>query len=411
MVAARNGKRRRGPLTNLRAVTRGARGPSMWRETWLGVLGACALTVGFPLTAEAGGELAEPAPPASAWSFDGGLYFWALWVEGNATAHSETFNVYADPIDLIEALDGPIFMGNFEARRGRFSFFADVVYAEFGLGQDFLGEAQPIPALTLTGSGRIGADYKFGVYQADAFYQIADFAGPNGGRTSVELGAGARYIEQELDITAAIDLNAKIQLGRLVDRLGSRIDRIENEEERLAALAQFNALRKQILEDRIVRAKDKGLNRRVARLEKTLDKVDNRGEAIAALEALDKLRLGLLQRALNLNNKQFNKNFAFVDTGNMSWVDPVIALRLTHDLGHGRSITAMGDFGGFNVDDGLSWQAVLAYNYEGTLFGYETTTTLGYKALWLDYEDNTSNGTRGIDAVLHGPIAELAFRW
>jgi len=364
-----------------------------------------------PEPAPAEGLPPVPETPGSAWSFDGGLYFWALWVEGDVTARGETFNVYADPIDLIEALDGPIFMGNFEARRGRFSFFADVVYAEFGLDQDFLGEAQPIPALKLKGNARIGADYTFGVYQADAFYQVADFAGPNGGSTRFELGAGARYIEQEIDITPAIDVNARVQLGRLADRLESRINRIENQEERLEALAEFNALRRKILEDRIVRAKDKGLRRRVARLEKTLERVDNRGEAIAALEALDKLRLGLLQRALNLNNRDFNKNFAFVDTGDMSWVDPVIAMRVTHDLGNGRSITAMGDFGGFNVDDGLSWQAVLAYNYEGTLFGYETTTTLGYKALWLDFEEDTSKGTRGIDAVLHGPIAELSFRW
>lgn len=383
----------------------------MRRETWFGVLCACALAVSFPLAAEAGGDLAAPETPPSAWSFDGGLYGWVLWLEGDATARGERFNVYADPIDLIDALDGPIIMANFEAKRGRFSFYADVIYAEFGLDSDFAAEAEPIPALQLKGDGRIGSKLDFGVYQADAFYEIANFAGAKGNDTKIELGAGARYVEMDLTVKAKIDVSAKIQLGRLADRLRNRINRIENQEERLEALAQFNALRTQILENRIVRAKDKGLNRRVARLETILERVDNRGEAIAALEALDKLRLGLLQRALNLNNSDFNKSFAFVDTGNMDWVDPVIALRMTHDLGNGRSITAMGDFGGFNVEDGLSWQAVLAYNYEGTLFGYDTTTTLGYKALWLKYEEQTAKGARGIDAVLHGPIAELSFRW
>jgi hypothetical protein len=379
---------------------------------WVALLGGLAVTAPLqPAPAFAEGLPPAPETPGSAWTFDGGLYAWALWVEGDVTARGEKFNVYADPIDLIDALDGPIVMANFEATRGRFSFFADVIYAKFAMESDFLGKAEPIPALKLTGNARVGADYTFGVYQADAFYQVADFAGPNGGRTSFEFGAGARYIEQELDVTAAINVNARIQLGRLADRLRNRINRIDNQEERLEALAQFNALRTQLLEKRIVRAKDKGLNRRVARLETILERVDNRGEAIAALEALDKLRLGLLQRALNLNNSDFNKNFAFVDTGNMSWVDPVIALRMTHDLGNGRSITAMGDFGGFNLEDGVSWQAVLAYNYDGTLFGYETTTTVGYKALWLDFEEDTSKGARGIDAVLHGPIAELSFRW
>lgn len=384
----------------------------MRRKFWLGLLGGLALAAVLrPAPSLAQGLPPVPETPGSAWSFDGGLYAWALWVEGDATAHGKTFNVYADPVDLIDALDGPIIMANFEATRGPFSFYADVVYAKFGLESDALGEAQPIPALTLKGNARIGADYKFGVYQADAFYQVADFAGPNGSRTRFELGAGARYIEQEFDITAAIDLSARLKLGNLLDRLENRINRIKNQDDRLEALAQLNALRANVLEDRIVRAKDKGLTRRVARLEKRLRHVDDRGDAVAALEALDKLRLGLLRAALNLNDKEFNKNFAFMDTGNMSWVDPVIALRMTHDMGNGRSITAMGDFGGFDVEDGLSWQAILAYNYEGMLFGYETTTTLGYKALWLKYEDQTAQGTRGMNVVLHGPIAELSFRW
>jgi hypothetical protein len=198
------------------------------------LLGGLAVTAPLqPAPAFAEGLPPAPETPGSAWTFDGGLYAWALWVEGDVTARGEKFNVYADPIDLIDALDGPIVMANFEATRGRFSFFADVIYAKFAMESDFLGKAEPIPALKLTGNARVGADYTFGVYQADAFYQVADFAGPNGGRTSFEFGAGARYIEQELDVTAAINVNARIQLGRLADRLRNRINRIDNQESAL----------------------------------------------------------------------------------------------------------------------------------------------------------------------------------
>lgn len=382
----------------------------MRRKVWFGVLAGLALAGAVrpePLLAEG---LPVAAPAASAWTFDGGLYAWALWVEGDATARGETFNVYADPIDLIDALDGPIIMANFEARRDRFALYTDIVYADFGLDSDFVGEAQPIPQLTLKGDGRIGADYKFGVYQTEGFYQIANFAGANG-NTTIELGGGARYIEQKISVTAGIDLSARTQLKGLLDRVENRIGRIQNQAERLAALAQLNALREELLEERIMRTKDKGLKRRVARLENRLKNVDNRGEAIAALEALDKFRLALLKKALNLGSNQFNDKLAFVNSGNINWVDPVIALRMTHNFGKGKSITAMGDFGGFNVEDGLSWQVVLTYDYEGTLFGYETTTSLGYKALWLQFEEETSNGAHGIDVVLHGPVAELSLRW
>ena len=378
----------------------------MLRKVWLGVLGGLVIAAAIPSMARADQEMSAPA----GWTFNGGLYGWAIWLGGDLTARDETFSIYADPVDLIDNLDGPIIMANFEATNGRFSFFADVIYAEFGLDADFLREASPIPQLKLTGSGRSQTQYDFGVYQFDAFYQVAKFPGASG-NTTLELGAGARYIEQEFRIKAEIDLNARIQLGKLADRLEQRIRRIENRDQRLASLAAFNALRAEILEERIVRAEDKGRDKALARLERQLKRVDRRGEALAALEALERLELELLQAALNLNGREFNDQFAFINSGNMNWVDPVIALRLKHDFGNGRSITAMGDFGGFNVDDGLSWQALLMYDCEGTFLGFETTTSLGYKALWLRYEDETSKGARGLNVVLHGPVVELALRW
>lgn len=378
----------------------------MWRKIWLCVLGGLALVAAVPSAARANEDMSAP----SGWTFDGGLYAWAIWLEGDLTARDETFNVYADPVDLIDSLDGPIIMANFEATKGRFSFFADVVYAEFGLDAGFATEANPIPILKVTGSGRSETQYNFGVFQLGGFYQVASFPGSSGS-TMLELGGGARYIEQDIRIKAEIDANARIRFGKLADRLKRAIRGIENREQRLEALAEFNKLRAEILEERIVRAEDKGREKAVKRLERQLKRVDRRGDATAALEALERLELELLQAALSLNGAEFNDQFAFINTGNMGWVDPVIALRLKHDFGNGRSISAMGDFGGFNVDDGLSWQAVLMYDCEGTLLGFETTTSLGYKALWLRYEEETSRGARGVDVVLHGPVFEVAFRW
>ena len=63
------------------------------------------------------------------------------------------------------------------------------------------------------------------------------------------------------------------------------------------------------------------------------------------------------------------------------------------------------------VQEGLSSQMVLTYDIDGTLWGFDTTTSLGYKALWLNYEDPTSKGDAGVDAWLHGPIMEIALRW
>ena len=94
----------------------------------------------------------------------------------------------------------------------------------------------------------------------------------------------------------------------------------------------------------------------------------------------------------------------------MDWVDPTIALRLQHQLANGHGITVMGDFGGFNIDDGASSQMQLNFDIDGTLWGFQTTTTLGYRALWLNYEEQTNKGAGGMNLWLHGPSAEIIVR-
>jgi hypothetical protein len=204
----------------------------MWRETGLRALGICAFAATVPFAALASEEVPQPS---SAWTFDGGLYGWAIWLQGDTTIRGLEFDVYADPIDLIDALDGPIIMANFEAKRGRFALYADVVYAKFHGVSDFLSEAKPIPGLTLKGDARVGGDAEFGVYQLDAFYEVAQFAGAKG-KTSFEIGGGVRWVQLDVNVTAAVDLSVTANLGKRIDALEKRIGRIGNEEDRLALL-------------------------------------------------------------------------------------------------------------------------------------------------------------------------------
>jgi hypothetical protein len=95
--------------------------------------------------------------------------------------------------------------------------------------------------------------------------------------------------------------------------------------------------------------------------------------AIAALQTLDKFRLALLRDALNLNGNNISGNFVFVNSGEMGWVDPVIAAGMTHDLGNGRSITAMGNVGGFDTASDFSWRVLLTYDIDGKFLGFDTT--------------------------------------
>ncbi|ODS00135.1 hypothetical protein AUC68_03215 [Methyloceanibacter methanicus] len=456
----------------------------MWRRVGLGLVGGLLFGGLSPLAAHA--EETEPAP--SGWTVTGGMYGWFPWVEGTTTAIGKDFNIYATPIDLIEHFDAPPAMVNFEARHGKVSFWGDVLYSKFAFGDDFAAEATPIPFLRIGASGQSTTDYSLGVYQFGGFYQVAEIGGKRGD-TTLEVGAGARFIQQDFEVKAKIDANAQIRLRRLVNDIERRIQLIENREQRVAALEEFNTLREDLIDNRIIRAgkrnvrrddrlrkgikrsqsrvssltkqeatlsaqlaqaqaagrtrvaaalqkeldvvearskanaarirmlrkqllrTDTRYGRQIARLSGRLQRVENRGQALAALASLERLQVALLQNALNLSGNDYRGQFAIVGTGNMDWVDPTIALRLQHDFGNGHSITAVGDFGGFNIDDGLSTQMVLTYDIDGTFCGFETTTSVGYKALWLSYEEQTPRGEVGMSAWLHGPIVEIALRW
>ena len=378
----------------------------MWRSVGFSLIGSLLIVSMSPIAAR--GE--DAAAPTSEWSASGGLYGWFPWVQGFATARSEDFTVYATPIDLIENFAAVPIMANLEVTNGKFSFWGDAINARFAFGSGFAGEANPIPGLQVGATGGSEADYNLGVYQFGGFYQVADFVGDYG-NTTVEVGAGARFIQQEFRLKARIDATAQVRLRNLSNAIERRIQRISNREQRLEALSALNELRQESLEQKIIRAEDKGRDRRVAQLERRLRRVDDRGEALAALEALERLELELLRVALRLDGNDFNEQFAFLETGTMDWVDPTIAVRFHHHLGDGHSFTVTGDFGGFNIDNGLSSQMQLTYNVDGTLWGFQTTSTIGYRALWLNYEEETSKGTGGMNVWLHGPLAELLLRW
>jgi hypothetical protein len=132
------------------------------------------------------------------------------------------------------------------------------------------------------------------------------------------------------------------------------------------------------------------------------------GSAGSLLEAL---RPELLRAALRVDGDELNQQFAFLETGTIDWVDLAIAVCLQHHLGNSRSVTLTRDFGGFNIDDGLSSQMQLTYDIDGKLWGFQTTTTLGYRALWLNYEEQSRQGTIEMKVWLHGPLAEVLLRW
>jgi hypothetical protein len=77
-----------------------------------------------------------PAAPASDWSVRLSLYGWAQGLDGDAGVFGRTVPVDIGFDDLVEDLDFAV-MGAVEVGYGRWSFLADMVYAD--TGTDYLG--------------------------------------------------------------------------------------------------------------------------------------------------------------------------------------------------------------------------------------------------------------------------------
>jgi hypothetical protein len=76
-------------------------------------------------------QLVEPAPQPSQWQFSFTPYGWMTSVNGNATAAGHTVDIDASFFDIVEKSDSIMaLMGYFEARKGRFGFFTDVVWED-----------------------------------------------------------------------------------------------------------------------------------------------------------------------------------------------------------------------------------------------------------------------------------------
>ena len=79
-----------------------------------------------------GASYVEPAP-VNPWKFSFTPYGWFTGINGNVTARGHTADVDESFIEIAEHADSfAALMGYFEARKGRWGFFTDAVWADLG---------------------------------------------------------------------------------------------------------------------------------------------------------------------------------------------------------------------------------------------------------------------------------------
>ena len=99
-------------------------------------------------------------------------------------------------------------------------------------------------------------------------------------------------------------------------------------------------------------------------------------------------------------------------SGTLEWVDPFVGLRVRHELAPGREIQFLGDIGGFGAGSDLTWQLFAGYSFDFSIWQSTLLHGLvGYRALAVDYTQDSGANKNNLDLILHGPVVGLSVRW
>jgi hypothetical protein len=119
-----------------------------------------------------------------------------------------------------------------------------------------------------------------------------------------------------------------------------------------------------------------------------------------------------LSGTVNIGDLTRNADGTLSASNSVSWVDPLIGLRLRHQFAPGLNFVASGDVGGFGAGSKFSWQALAAINYDFCVRNNVTWSgMLGYKALFVDYSKGSGLTQYEYDMTMHGPIIGVTARF
>ncbi len=170
----------------------------------------------------------EPMPAVEAgWQFRLTPYAWFVGVSGDVTAHGHTADVNATFLDYFQGGNSGVeldslaaLMGYMEARKGRWGVYGDAVWGRFDFSKGAVRQRNPIANLSLSARSNSGLVYETTMVESGVTYEVAKW-GPARSATAMDVLGGARYWNQQADLSLAI--TGDIDLGTLgLKRSGSR---------------------------------------------------------------------------------------------------------------------------------------------------------------------------------------------
>ena len=169
----------------------------------------------------------QPASVASGWQFRVTPYAWAPSVNGDVTVRGQTAEIDMSFWDLFNSGSSgaelnslAALMGYVEARKGRWGIYGDIVWGKFDFSGDAVRQRNPIANVNVSAGANAGLGYEITMAESGLTYEVARWAGTSSA-TALDLLGGARYWNQKLDLSLAVD--GSVDLGELgLERSGSR---------------------------------------------------------------------------------------------------------------------------------------------------------------------------------------------
>jgi len=162
--------------------------------------------------------IVSPVPAVSPWTFSITPYVWLTSLNGSSTVKGRTTDVDASFIDILNHTKIPVDLfelaGNFEARKDRFSIFADLIYMKVGVNGD-KAQTHGADAVNLAVGASAGLKVKMVIAELAAAYTFAQWGPTNapGSGTAIDIYGGARGWWQKAD--ANFTLSGTVNIGDL----------------------------------------------------------------------------------------------------------------------------------------------------------------------------------------------------
>lgn len=159
--------------------------------------------------------IVPPVAILSPWTYSFTPYAWLTSLDGSATVKGRTTDINASFIDILDHTKIPMDLmqvaAYFEARNGRFSAFADVIYMKIGLNAS-MTRSRGFDALGATVGASAGLKVEMVIAELAAAYEVTHWgstATPGSG-TGIDLYGGARGWWQQGSATLAVAGTANV---------------------------------------------------------------------------------------------------------------------------------------------------------------------------------------------------------